>query len=67
MKTSVWACVCGGQVVEESQQREMVQQFLDLLDQPFFSKQPLPTIPNLPPKPAAAPDPSQVRAAGSHQ
>ncbi|KAK9789219.1 hypothetical protein WJX73_001120 [Symbiochloris irregularis] len=48
------------QVVEESQQKEMVQQFLDLLDQPFFSKQPLPSIPNLPPKPAAAPDPSQI-------
>lgn len=50
------------QVVEESQQRKMVQQFLDLLDEPFFSKQPLPSIPNLPPKAAAAPDPSQVCA-----
>lgn len=47
------------QVIEESKQRQIVQQFLEMLD-PAFANNPLPAIPNLPPKPAPPPDPTQV-------
>lgn len=53
-------CGCVGmQVLDVSRQRQMLQEFLELVDEDYAGK-PLPTIPNIPPKPAQAPDPSQV-------
>lgn len=52
-------CNSAAQVVDVSKQRQMVQEFLELVDTDFAG-QALPSIPNLPPKPAQAPDASQV-------